>query len=69
MTGKVPIFSINLGPAFSAVAFVNEKSVPEIIPNREGERITSSVVLFGGDSPIVGEQNSETKAANSPPEK
>jgi len=49
-----PIIGIDLGTTFSAVAFVNEDGVPEIIPNREGERITPSVVLFDGDSPIVG---------------
>jgi len=54
MTAQAPIIGIDLGTTFSAVAFVNEKGVPEIICNREGERITPSVVLFDGDSPIVG---------------
>lgn len=54
MTRQAPIIGIDLGTTFSAVAFVNEKGVPEIISNREGERITPSVVLFDGDSPIVG---------------
>lgn len=51
---QTPIVGIDLGTTFSAVAFVNEKGAPEILPNREGERITPSVVLFDGDSPIVG---------------
>lgn len=54
MARQTPIIGIDLGTTFSAVAFFNEKGVPEIISNREGERITPSVVLFDGDSPIVG---------------
>jgi molecular chaperone DnaK len=45
---------IDLGTTFSAVAIVNEQGLPEIVPNREGERITPSVVLFDGHLPIVG---------------
>lgn len=54
MNGRAPIIGIDLGTTFSAVAFVNEKGGPEIISNRDGERITPFVVLFGGDFPIVG---------------
>jgi molecular chaperone DnaK len=45
---------IDLGTTFSAIAVVNEHGKPEIIPNREGEEITPSVVMFEGNSPIVG---------------
>ena len=45
---------IDLGTTFSAVARVNSLGKPEIIPNREGEMITPSVVLFQGDAPLVG---------------
>lgn len=48
------VVGIDLGTTFSAIATVNAKGDAEIIPNREGERITPSVVLFDGDSPIVG---------------
>ncbi len=48
------VVGIDLGTTFSAIAAVNAEGGPEIIPNREGERITPSVVLFDGDSPIVG---------------
>lgn len=54
MKNQPPVLGVDLGTTFSAVAFVNEKGAPEIIPNREGERITPSVLLFDGDSPIVG---------------
>lgn len=50
----MPIIGIDLGTTFSAMAIINEDGVPEIISNREGERITPSVVLFDGNSPIVG---------------
>jgi molecular chaperone DnaK len=45
---------IDLGTTFSAAAFVNGNGRPEIVRNREGETITPSVVLFQGDSPLIG---------------
>jgi molecular chaperone DnaK len=48
------IVGIDLGTTFSAIAVVNKHGKPEIISNREGERITPSVVLFDSDGPIVG---------------
>lgn len=45
---------IDLGTTFSAVAKVNELGKPELIPNREGEKLTPSVVYFAGESPVVG---------------
>lgn len=50
--GKV--IGIDLGTTFSAVAYVNSTGKPEIIPNRDGERIMPSVVFFDNDDPIVG---------------
>lgn len=50
--GKV--IGIDLGTTFSAVAFVNSSGKPEIIPNRDGERIMPSVVFFDNNEPIVG---------------
>lgn len=49
------IIGIDLGTTNSAVAIVNEYGRPEIITNREGGRVTPSVVMFDGDSPVVGE--------------
>lgn len=48
------IIGIDLGTTFSAVATINQHGKAEIIPNREGERITPSVVLFDGNTPLVG---------------
>jgi molecular chaperone DnaK len=45
---------IDLGTTFSAVAWVNQAGQPEIIRNRDGDTVTPSVVLFQGDSPLVG---------------
>lgn len=50
--GKV--VGIDLGTTFSSVAFVNKHGKAEIIANREGERITPSVVLFDDNIPVVG---------------
>ncbi|MBA4495791.1 Hsp70 family protein [Paenactinomyces guangxiensis] len=50
--GKV--VGIDLGTTYSAVAIVNKYGKPEMLTNREGERITPSVVLFDGEDPIVG---------------
>lgn len=48
------IIGIDLGTTYSAVAIVNDHGKPEILVNREGERITPSVVLFDDESPLVG---------------
>jgi len=60
--GKV--VGMDLGTTFSAVAVVNQHGKPEIIPNREGERITPSVVLFDGGVPIVGSMARRSAVAN-----
>lgn len=48
------IVGIDLGSTNSAMAYIDKNGNPQIIPNREGERITPSVILFEGDTPIVG---------------
>jgi molecular chaperone DnaK len=48
------VIGIDLGTTYSSVAYVNSHGKPEVIPNREGEYITPSVVLFDDDSPMVG---------------
>ena len=48
------MIGIDLGTTNSAIAMVNEFGKAEIIPNKEGERITASVVMFDEDQIIVG---------------
>jgi hypothetical protein len=48
------VIGIDLGTTFSAVARMNKLGKPEIIPNREGENIMPSVVLFQQDTILVG---------------
>ncbi|WP_124726336.1 Hsp70 family protein [Staphylospora marina] len=48
------VVGIDLGTTYSAIAVVNNYGKPEILANREGDRITPSVVLFDGNDVIVG---------------
>src|SRR4051794_29833394 len=45
---------IDLGTTFSAIAYIDEHGKQQVIPNRENERLTPSVILFNGQSAIVG---------------
>src|ERR1700680_2733650 len=45
---------IDLGTTFSAAAHIDAYGKPQIIPNSESERITPSVILFDGETAIVG---------------
>jgi molecular chaperone DnaK len=48
------IIGIDLGTTQSAVAIIGPDGIPEILPNRESERITPSVVYIRGDELLVG---------------
>lgn len=50
------IVGIDLGTTFSAISCINQYGKPEIIPNREGDRTTPSVIFFDSDTPIVGKE-------------
>ncbi|MFO0956805.1 MAG: Hsp70 family protein [Isosphaeraceae bacterium] len=54
------VYGIDLGTTYSAIAYVDEHGKPVIVPNQESERITPSVVLFDGDSVIVGNTAKES---------
>lgn len=45
---------IDLGTTFSAIAYIDDKGNPCIIPNKQGENTTPSTVLFNGKKPVVG---------------
>ena len=49
------IVGIDLGTTFSAIAHINENGVPELIPNKGGERLTPSVILYENGEFDVGE--------------
>src|SRR5438309_3665709 len=51
---KRKVVGIDLGTTFSAIAHIDAYGKPQIIANAESERITPSVILFDGESAIVG---------------
>jgi molecular chaperone DnaK len=66
---KIPrkAVGIDLGTTFSVIAHIDAYGKPQIIPNAESERITPSVILFDGNSAIVGSMAKQN--AMSEPEK
>src|SRR5712672_2605765 len=48
------VVGIDLGTTFSAIAHIDAFGKPQIIPNSETERITSSVIFFDDSNVIVG---------------
>ncbi len=53
MSAKLAI-GIDLGTTFSALASIDQYGKAQIVPNAESERITPSVIMFDGDTVIVG---------------
>jgi len=54
---------IDLGTTLSVVAQVNQGGLPVVLPNAEGAPTTPSVVLFDGDTAVVGSVAREALAA------
>src|SRR3954468_12390243 len=50
---------IDLGTTNSVVAYRNAYGRPEVIPNREGQNVTPSVIYFGTNPPAVGQEAKE----------
>jgi molecular chaperone DnaK (HSP70) len=50
---------IDLGTTNSVVAYRNAYGRPEVIPNREGQNVTPSVIYFGTEPPAVGQEAKE----------
>jgi len=59
------VVGIDLGTTYSAVAVTDRSGNPSIVRNREGENITPSVVMFQGDTVVVGSQ-AKRSAATAP---
>src|SRR5262245_13671611 len=53
---SIPAVGIDLGTTFSAVAHLDSTGRPWTIPNAEGDMLTPSVVLFEGESVVVGKE-------------
>ena len=50
------IIGIDLGTTYSAVAYVDDAEMVEVIPNREGKATTPSVVLVRDGQFVVGQE-------------
>jgi molecular chaperone DnaK len=57
----LPIVGIDLGTTFSAIAYVDALSQPQVIPNSSGSLVTPSIVCFNGRDAWVGEKASARK--------
>ena len=56
----MPTFvGIDLGTTNSAVACRNAYGRPEVIANRDGQNITPSVIYFGSEPPVIGQEAKE----------
>lgn len=64
MTNQV--FGIDLGTTYSAIAFINENKMPEVVMNREGEHTTPSVVYFESASNVVVGKEAKNEILLSP---
>lgn len=53
------IIGIDLGTTYSAAAYLDHNGLPRIIPNKEGEDTTPSVVSFEDGNIVVGSQAKE----------
>lgn len=59
------IVGIDLGTTMSAIAVLNSVGKPEIIPNKDGDRITPSVIFFENEQKIlIGEEAKNTAATD-----
>ena len=58
------LIGIDLGTTFSAVAHVNAEGKAEVIVNRDGERVTPSVVMFEDGTAVVGAQAKDNSVDN-----
>ena len=47
------VIGIDLGTTYSALAAINSAGKPEIVANKEGERITASAVYYQKDGPVL----------------
>src|SRR5258708_1822840 len=48
------IFGIDLGTTYSCIAYIDKYGIARVAENRDSQKTTPSVVLFEGESRIVG---------------
>ncbi len=53
---NTPAVGIDLGTTYSAVAYIDDTGRPVTLVNAEGDLVTPSVVLFEGDTAVVGKE-------------
>lgn len=53
---------IDLGTTFSVVSVIDEKGIPKVLNNSEGKTLTPSVIYFGEEDVLVGEEAKEMQA-------
>ncbi|HIP29688.1 MAG TPA: VWA domain-containing protein [Sulfurospirillum arcachonense] len=56
------VVGIDLGTTNSEIAYIDEYNKPVVIPNKDGNNITPSVICFDGNSIIIGEEAKELQA-------
>lgn len=56
---------IDLGTTYSVMAVIDESGRPQVIKNLEGKAITPSVIYFGEERPIVGDEAKDQQAFGS----
>jgi molecular chaperone DnaK len=49
------VVGIDLGTTYSAIATLDERGQPQTLPNRDGDMLTPSAVLFAEDAVVVGQ--------------
>jgi molecular chaperone DnaK len=57
---KTIVVGIDLGTTYSSIAYVDDTGRPTIIPNRDGENSTPSVLFFEGKNVVVGSMAQES---------
>jgi molecular chaperone DnaK len=61
---EAPALGIDLGTTFSVISQVSAAGLPQVLPNAEGSPTTPSVVLFDGDTAVVGAVARESLATD-----
>ena len=64
-TQEDTIFGIDLGTTYSCISYVDEYDKAIVIPNREHNLTTPSVVQFEGENRIVGDEAKNSAMLNS----